>query len=228
MKRDTLQKILRFLIRVLTDTRFEGVEHIPTQGGVILATNHLSRLDIPVLFVNPVRNDLTGLVADKYKRHSIIAWFTRQAQGIWLDRTKADFSAFRDAIAALGEQRVLGIAPEGTRSPGQLLEGKPGTILIATRANVPIVPVAITGTKGGMQKILTFRRPHIRVRFGPAFQVPALSRENREAELKYWTDELMCRIAVMLPESYRGVYANHPRLAELIAAEQSSVLSSSG
>ncbi|HNT53492.1 MAG TPA: lysophospholipid acyltransferase family protein [Anaerolineaceae bacterium] len=218
MKRDTLQKTLRFLMRLLTDTRFEGLDNIPVQGGVILATNHLSRLDIPVLFINPVRSDVTGLVADKYKRHSIIAWFTRQAQGIWLDRTKADFSAFRDAVAVLGQQRALGIAPEGTRSMGQLLEGKPGTILIATRANVPIVPVAITGTKGGMKKILTLRRPHISVRFGPAFQIPPLNRENREAELKRWTDELMCRIAVMLPENYRGVYVNHPRVAELIAA----------
>ena len=209
MKRDTLQKILRFLIRVLTDTRFEGVEHIPTQGGVILATNHLSRLDIPVLFVNPVRNDLTGLVADKYKRHSIIAWFTRQAQGIWLDRTKADFSAFRDAIAALGEQRVLGIAPEGTRSRhGCLQEGHPGIVLLAVRSGAPILPVVYYGHAEYKEQLLHFRRPRVQIVVGQPFYLDAggkaLSRDVRDQ----MTAEIMYQMAALLPPHFRGHYAD--------------------
>lgn len=217
MKRDTLQKIIRFLIRTITVTEYQGVEHIPASGGVIIATNHMSRVDIPVLFVNPVRDDVTALVADKYKRYSLLSWFIRTAEGIWLDREKADFTAFRVAADALRAGQALGIAPEGTRSDtSQLLEGKSGTILLALRTGAPIVPVGIAGSESAVKKLLSFRRPHMVARFGPAFTIPTLSRENREAELQRATDELMCRIAVLLPEQYWGFYANHPRLKELL------------
>lgn len=219
MKRETLQKIIRFLIRTLTVTEYQGTEHIPLSGGAIFATNHMSRLDIPVLFVNPVRTDVTALVADKYKRYSFFKWFNQTAGGIWLDRDKADFTAFRVAADVLKSGRPLGIAPEGTRSTTQqLLEGKSGTVLLAVRTGAPIVPVGIAGSESAMKKLVSFRRPHMIARFGPPFVVPPLSRENRDEELKLATEEVMCRIAALLPEQYWGFYANHPRLKELLLA----------
>jgi 1-acyl-sn-glycerol-3-phosphate acyltransferase len=67
MKRETLKSIMAFLLKTLAKVEFEGLEHIPPTGGVIIATNHLSRVDIPVLFITPTRPDITALVADKYK-----------------------------------------------------------------------------------------------------------------------------------------------------------------
>ena len=133
MKRSKLQNLIRFLMKNLTRTEFFGLEHLPREGGFLVATNHISRLDITALFVNPVRPDITALVADKYLKYPFFRWFTVAAGGIWLDRSKADFSAFGQALAVLNQGRALGIAPEGTRSTtGKLLEGKPGTILLAT------------------------------------------------------------------------------------------------
>ncbi len=221
MKRETLQKIIHFLIRHLTRTEFLGTENIPTSGGVIVATNHMSRLDIPVLLVNPVRDDITALIADKYKRYSLFAWFSRVAGGIWLDREKADFTAFRVAADVLKSGRALGIAPEGTRSnTSQLLEGKPGAILLAVRTGVPIVPVGIAGSEDAVKKLLSLRRPKMVARFGEPFTVPPLQRENRDEQLKQATDEIMCRIAMLLPEQYWGFYANHPRLKEMLAEKK--------
>ena len=217
MKRETLQNLVRFLLSVLTDTRFEGLENLPETGGVIIATNHMSRLDIPVLLCNPRRPDITALVADKYRRYSFFAWFARTAGAIWLDREKADFAAFRAAAEVLAEGRSLGIAPEGTRSTtGQLLQGKPGTVLVAVRTGMPIVPVGIHGTEDGMKKISTFRRPKIVAKFGELFRIPPIDREQREAQMQYWTDEIMLRIAVLLPEKYHGFYAGYPRIRELM------------
>jgi 1-acyl-sn-glycerol-3-phosphate acyltransferase len=54
------------------------------------------------------------------------------------------------------------------------------------------------------------------VKAGPAFKLPPLPREDREEVLKQYTDEIMCHIAALLPEKYRGVYADHPRLKELL------------
>ena len=128
MKRDTLQKIIRFLLKTLTRVEFVGAENIPTSGGIILATNHMSRIDIPLLFINPARPDITALVTDKYQEYAFIRWFTNTAEGIWLDRTKADFTAFRMAADVIKAGKALGIAPEGTRSTtGSLLEAKEGT-----------------------------------------------------------------------------------------------------
>lgn len=216
MTRDELQAWIRRLFRWLTTTTFEGTEYIPKTGGVLIATNHMSRLDIPVLFINPVRNDITALVADKYLKYPVFKWFTETAGGVWLDRKQADFGAFRETAKLLKDGRAVGIAPEGTRSNiSELLEGKPGTILLADRAKVPIVPVAIIGSEDAIKKLLTFRRPKIIVRFGPAYSPPPLERATREAQLKEYTDELMLRIGELMPEKYWGFYKMRLRERQL-------------
>lgn len=208
-------------MKIFTDTEFKGIENIPDTGGILIATNHLSRMDILVVFMIPNRPEMTALVTTKYLKYPLIRWFIITAKGIWLDRDTADFSAFRTAVAALEQGKAVGIAPEGTRSKsGQLLEGKPGTILLAVRANVPIIPVAITGTIGAFKRLLLLQKPHITAEFGPVIPAPVLERGNRDEQLQKLTDEMMCRIAVMLPESYRGFYANHPRLKELLVQRQ--------
>lgn len=217
MKRHTLQNIVNWLFKNLSRLEFIHPEYVPSQGGVIIATNHLSRLDIPVLFLIPSRPDITALVADKYKSYPLFRWFAETARGIWIDRSKADFTAFRKTLEVLRSGGCVGISPEGTRSDsGALLEGKAGTALLAIKSGVPIVPVGIAGTEGALLPMLTFQKPVITARFGPAFQLPSLERENREEELKCYTDEIMCRIAVLLPEKYRGHYRKHPRLKELL------------
>lgn len=218
MNRTRLQRFVNRMIKRLTATTFIGADNIPQKGGVIVATNHISRLDIPILFVNPIRSDITALVADKYLRYPIFRWFAEIVGGIWIDRSQADFAAFSKSMEVLRAGIALGIAPEGTRSSTHaLLEGKAGTVLLAQRSGCPIVPVGIEGTDTALQKILTFRRPRINVVFGKPFTLPPVPRENREAELQKQTDEIMCRIAALLPEEMRGVYANHPRTLELLA-----------
>jgi len=218
MKRETLKGIMSFLLNLLAKVEFEGLEHIPREGGIIVATNHLSRVDIPVLFLTPTRPDITALVADKYKSYPLFKFIVETAGCIWIDRSKADFSAFRAALDVLKQGLALGISPEGTRSTtGKLLEGKSGTILIADRAKVPIVPVGLSGTDKVLPSLLRLRRQHVVARFGPAFTVPPIERDRREEQLKEYTDEMMVRIAALLPPEQRGFYEEHPRLKELLA-----------
>jgi len=208
MKRKTIQNLVRFLLKTLTRTEFIDLENLPEKGGVIIAINHVHYLDTPVIFINPRRPDATALVTTKYQKNIFMKWFTESARGIWINRDIADFTAIRKASKALAEGLAVGIAPEGTRSKtGQLQQGKPGTVMLAAKARVPIVPVGITGTRNSFRKIFTLRRPKITVRFGKAFMIPEFKQGERSADLQYWTDELMRRIAELLPESYRGVYA---------------------
>ena len=207
MKRNTLQLFLRFLIKYLTVSEFQGIENVPKSGGVIWAINHMSYVDTPLLFVNPIRSDITALVTTKYKEKPFVAWFTNTAEGIWINRDIADFSAIRTAAKALAQGQALAIAPEGTRSKiGQLQEGKPGTVMLAVKSGVPIVPVGITGTETALSDLAHFRRPRMTARFGKPFVIPPFEPGSRSRELKKWTHELMLRIAELLPESYRGFY----------------------
>ena len=93
---------------VITRTEYIGLEHVPAEGPVIIATNHLSRLDIPVLFTIPTRADMTALVTDKYQDYPLIRWFVNLVGGVWLDRTKADYTAFKQATDELIKGVALG------------------------------------------------------------------------------------------------------------------------
>jgi len=218
MKRETLQAICRFLLTRLARVEYSGLEHLPSDGAIIVATNHMSRMDTLYLFINPARPDITALVADKYKKYPIFNWILDVGGVIWLDRSKADFGAFRLATDVLKNGVSLGIAPEGTRSTtGQLIEGKQGTALLALKAGVPIVPVGIAGSEVYFRRLLTLRRPNLRLTFGPPIHLPPLDRNNREESLQKMTDEIMCRIAILLPPQYWGFYHDHPRLKEMLA-----------
>jgi len=80
--------------------------------------------------------------------------------------------------------------------------------------------VAVSGTWQITKQILTLQRPKIDVHFGEPFTIPPIDRKNRDADLRSNTEEIMCRIAVLLPAEHRGVYADHPRVLELVKLQQ--------
>jgi 1-acyl-sn-glycerol-3-phosphate acyltransferase len=226
MKSHKLRSIVGWLLKRVTRTQFLGVENIPITGGVLIASNHMSRLDIPVLFLTPNRPEMTALVTTKYLKYPFLRWFIVTAEGIWLDRDIADFSAFRQAEDALKQGKALGIAPEGTRSTtGKLLEGKPGTSLLALRTGVPIIPTAIMGTEDSAYRMKHLMRPIVTVKYGEPIYPPLLDRTNREAQLDKLTEEIMCQIAAMMPEKYHGFYTGHPRVKEILAEKGSAQVS---
>lgn len=211
---------IRFLVRTLTKFRVENRGNIPDEGGVLLTTNHLSRLDTPLLLAITDREDLVAIVAKKYRKMLFFRWvLSKVGTMVWMDRSTTDFSAMRDALEQLRKGAIVGIAPEGTRSRDSkgLLEGKPGAALMAARASVPIVPVGIIGSEKINQHWLKLRRPPVTIRVGQPYNLPEIDRDNRQASLLRSTEEIMCRIAALLPPEYRGFYADHPRLKELLA-----------
>jgi 1-acyl-sn-glycerol-3-phosphate acyltransferase len=219
-------RLLRFLLnvffRLFTHLEVSGLEKLPPSGGYIAAANHLGRVDVALVYHLLDRQDVYLLVAEKYQKYSIYRWLVKHMDAVWVDRFGADFGALREMLKRLRKGGVLVIAPEGTRSPtGALIEGRPGGGYLAARAGVPIVPVAATGTQDALVKArwLHLRKPHITLRVGQPFTLPELKGQDREAALQQYTDEIMCRIAALLPPDYRGVYADHTRLKELLQSE---------
>ncbi|MBN1147034.1 MAG: 1-acyl-sn-glycerol-3-phosphate acyltransferase [Anaerolineales bacterium] len=220
MWRAFLRLIIRVISILICRIEVDGLENVPAQGGAILAANHLALVDSPLLFILIERSDLTGLVADKHKKNPFLYPLVSAVKGIWINRESADFHALKAARDFLRAGGLLGIAPEGTRSrTGALMRAKTGVAYLADKADVPIVPIAIVGSEKLMPELLHLRRACLKVRIGKPFRLPALERANRSASLQRNTDEIMCRIAAQLPPAYLGVYADHPRLLELLAAD---------
>ena len=218
-----MRNIIRWLVRVLFNViarvDVKGYENLPTQGSFVIATNHLGIVDAPIAFYALDYWDMFVLIAEKWEKVALFRWLGKYFNFIFIDRYNPDIKNLRRVISLMERDNILVIAPEGTRSrTGSLIEAKPGVSYLATKLNRPIVPVAITGTedKALFGNLKRLRRAHITVTAGEAFTLPPLPRENRDAVLKQYTDEIMCHIAALLPEKYRGAYAAHPRLMELL------------
>ena len=218
-------RLIRFLIRIGLKliARFEirGKDNVPLTGGMIIAANHIGILDIVMVYFGIDRTDLFIPVAEKFEKIGWIRWLGKQLNFLFVDRFNPDLKALRKMIALMEEGKCLVIAPEGTRSRvGALNEGKPGVAYLAARSGFPVVPVAITGTADPvvLGNVKRLRKSNITLTGGKPFIIPPLPKTNRDRALKNYTDEIMCQIAALLPERYRGVYANHPRLKELIQA----------
>lgn len=217
-------KILRFLIRIflnlIANFELRGKENVPLTGGMILASNHIGILDIIMVYYGIDRTDIFIPVAEKWEKTGWIRWLGKQLNFLFIDRYNPDLKAMRRMIALMEEGKCLVIAPEGTRSrTGSLIEGKPGVAYLAARSGFPVIPIAITGTedKNILANVKRLRKTNITLTGGKPFVVPPLPKTNRDEALKRSIDEIMCRIAAILPERYRGFYADHPRLKELLS-----------
>jgi 1-acyl-sn-glycerol-3-phosphate acyltransferase len=206
------------LFSLLTRLSVVGNENFSKIGGYIVAANHLSVLEVVLVYCLIRRDDATGLVAKNHQKSFLFRSFVNIIHGIWLNRDEPDSQAFRSTIKHLKNGGVIGLSPEGTRSPtGALIPAKNGVALLADMAKVPIVPVGIAGTWKITKQILTLKRPRITVHIGKPFILPAIDRKNRDEGLQNNTDEIMCQIAALLPPDLRGVYADYPRVHELTA-----------
>ncbi len=222
-------RTLRFLIRVLLNliarVEIHGRENAPRTGGMIIAGNHIGILDIVMVYYAIDRTDLFIPVAEKWEKIGWIRWLGKYLNFIFVDRFNPDLKAMRKMIALMEDGKCLIIAPEGTRSPtGSLIDGKPGVAFLAARSGFPVTPVGITGTedKTILENVKRFKRSTITLTGGKPFVIPPLAKENRDAALQHATDEVMCQIAALLPEKYRGVYAGHERVKELLVSTSSS------
>lgn len=222
-----MKKFLRWLIhtvlKLLTKVEAIGYENLPEKGGFVIAVNHLGFLDAPMAFYALDDLNIFIPVAEKWGENPILKWVGKHLNAIFVDRFNPDLKAMREMIKRMEEGQNLIIAPEGTRARDEkMAQGKPGVAYLASKMQWPIVPVAIIGTedrlvKGNLKKL---KRSPVRLTAGKAFILPPFPKENREKVLQQYTDEIMCRIAVMLPEKNRGFYAEHPRLKELLAEKQ--------
>lgn len=200
--------VVGLLLRLLSRLEIDGLEHIPSQGPYLLLTNHLHWLDPPALAVAfPHRAYV--FAAEKWERHWLLGPFFRSLDAIFVIRGEVDRKALRRALAILEGSCVLGMAPEGTRSKtGGLQRGRSGAAYMALRTGAPLVPTAITGQEQVFPSLRRLRRATVHVVFGPPFEPPPVEGKASAAQVHGFAEEIMYRMAAMLPAEYRGVYSD--------------------
>lgn len=204
------------LLRLFFRPRVEGLENIPATGGAILASNHLSFSDSFFLpLVCPRR--ITFLAkADYFNGKGFKGWFSRMfftgVGQVPIDRTGglASEDALATGLRILGEGKLLGIYPEGTRSPdGRLYRGKTGVARMALEADVPVIPVAMIDTEK-IQPIGS-KIPRI-MRVGIKIGTPLdftryQGLENDRFVLRSMADEIMYELMELSGQEYVDIYA---------------------
>lgn len=209
---DVCRPPVALALRLLCRYEFVNREVSLPDEPLVVVSNHLSWLDIPLLAV-AIRHRRISFMAKKEYFHSPVHAFIIRVMGSFtVDRRKVDRSAFDLAAKALQDGRALGIFPEGTRSRTlQLQKGKLGVAFIALRSNAVILPVGISGTEKirhkyqGSDKKLLYR-PRVTVNIGQPFRLPPVNGKPNRADLVTSTETVMKRIADLLPQDYRGVY----------------------
>lgn len=214
--------IIRFFNRVfdiITETTVENEEYMPAEGAILMVMNHVSFADFPALTTQHRRDDWAAFIADKYTTWPILPRLVKEMDCVWIDRSKADFTALKKAFSWLKQGKAFALSPEGTRSKtNSLNHGKDGISMIVSKANVPIVAIGIIGSDKTFSELKRFRRPKITLRIGPPRIYAPYDPDNREESLNAITEEIMCQIAALLPNEMHGVYSGNP-LIEKIRAE---------
>ena len=211
-----LRLALRPVVHLVFRPHVEGLHHLPPSGPVILAANHLSFADHvfpPVL----LRRRVTYLAkVDYFTGRGVRGRLTRMLfEGLGmlpLDRSGADAAqaALEQGLQVLSGGGVLGIYPEGTRSPdGRLYRGKTGVARLALASGAPVVPVAITGTyEVQPQGRLVPRVKHVQVRMGPPLDFSRYAGgDDEHAVLRAVTDEVVTALQVLSGFEYVDAYA---------------------
>jgi 1-acyl-sn-glycerol-3-phosphate acyltransferase len=204
-----LKGLVIVLLNIFTHWEVEGEEHLPPGGPLLVVFNHLAWFDAP-LAIAALPWPMTGIALKDLQRVPVTGQVLSMAEVIWVDRGRYDREALHQALALLKEGGVLGIAPEGRMSvTGSLERGKTGPVFIARKADVPILPIAVTGTEKVLRELRSFRRAHLKLVIGQVFRLPEdRGYESRKEWRQADADFIMERLAELLPPEYRGVYAD--------------------
>ncbi|RMF10474.1 MAG: 1-acyl-sn-glycerol-3-phosphate acyltransferase [Candidatus Neomarinimicrobiota bacterium] len=218
-----------FLGSIMTKLKVSGRHHIPRRGPFIVACNHFSILD-PALVLYGIQRPVNFLMATDQIVDPLFIWAPWLYGYIPTDRRQLAPSTIKQALKALERKEVVGIFPEGYSQSTVLRPAKRGAIYLAQTMAVPILPVAIQGAESLWDNWLRGNRPSLRVRIGRPYRLPPYlpGRDRRQDWLRRQGDDLMVRIAALLPESYHGLYRGHPQITVYRSENRLALPSDSG
>lgn len=166
--------LLRLLFRGYFGFTIRGEENVPPDGPLLIASNHCSHVDPPMIAV-ALNRQITFMAKDELFRIPLLGRWIRWLGAYPIDRSKGDVAGIRMVVSLLREGKVVLVFPEGTRSPdGRLQPLQEGTAWLAKRCRVPVVPVRIEGTHAAFPAGTRFPRRHpVCIQIFPAIEPEA-------------------------------------------------------
>jgi 1-acyl-sn-glycerol-3-phosphate acyltransferase len=205
----TVTYAIKGLTSLLCKIESDQLQQVPLKGPLILVCNHINFLDAPVAYTHLLPRPLTGFA----KAETWDSPFLGPLFSLWgaipLQRGEADFSAMHKALEALEQGRIVAMAPEGTRSGnGRLRRGHPGIVTLALRSGAPLLPLVYFGGEAFQTNVRRLRRTDFHFCVGRPFSLDMQGGKVTRLVRQHIADEIMYQLAALLPEAYRGEYAD--------------------
>lgn len=203
---NTLGLVFRLLVRI----EDRDLRRLPLKGPAILITNHTSNIEGPLFYVRLRPRATIAMAKTELWKFFATRMIMEAWEAIPLRRGRLDRKALGRCVRVLESKKFLCIAPEGKRSKdGTLLRGQPGATWFAADKNIPIYPMVQWGCLDIFKELSHFRRPKVVIKVGPPFYVRTPRDHHAHGdELQAMADEMMYQMADLLPQRYRGYYAD--------------------
>ncbi len=203
---------IRFYARLTCTIDAPDLHKVPMVGPLIVFANHTGQIEVPLLFTYLQPRRLTGWA----KVEAWDNWFMRWIFSLWgaipVQRGEADISALKQALRALEQGYIFSLAPEGTRNKtGKLMRAMPGAVILAMHSGAPLLPIAHWGGEKHLGNLIRFKRTHFHIRVGEPFKLNTAGVKVTGEVRQQIVDEMMCQLAILMPEEYRGEYSNMSR-----------------
>ncbi len=201
--------VVKNIIRSFCKVDWTEFKKVPQKGPLIIAVNHINFLEVPILYSFLFPRRVHGIVKAETWENLLLGKLADIWEAIPIDRDSTDMKAMRLSLDVLSRRRILIIAPEGTRSgTGYLSPGHSGIVTLAAQSGAPILPVAHFGGEKVWSNLKSFRSTRFNLKVGRPFYLSVEKNGINKRNRQIIADEIMYRIAELLPPRYRGVYSN--------------------
>jgi 1-acyl-sn-glycerol-3-phosphate acyltransferase len=211
-------KVIRYMLgylvlllgTFLTKIKIKGSENIPRNGPFIVACNHFNRLDPPFV-IYAIKRPINFLMASDQTVETEIMWAPWLYGFIPTNRQNIAPSTIKRSLGVLKNGEVVGIFPEGNATEQILRPAKKGAAYLAMTARVPILPMSIIGMDNIWANWFKGIRPKLQINIGKPFAPDEFpdERDERNLALKKTGEELMLRIAALVPDRFHGEFAKN-------------------
>lgn len=205
---------IKSITRILCNVDDSQLINVPKHGPLIIASNHINFMEVPLMYTHLQPRNVTGFAKAETWDNPAMGFLFDLWGAIPIQRGEADTKAFRLALEALQQGKILAVAPEGTRSKnGRLQRGLPGITMLAYHSRAPILPLVYFGGERLRDNLNQLKRTDFHIRVGKLFTLSFPSEKMDREMRKAMVDEIMYQIAMLLPKEYRGYYSDITKLS---------------